>query len=273
MRSMTSSSGRPLRTRLLLLLRCRTAARVIRQRGKISIAMGMMRRGTARLDRAQAVAVTPAQGARSPSDARNRGAHARANRLRRAGALLAAMAFLAAATWWCNCALAGQDAAPGACEREVARVSRRDGVPIGVFYAVGLVESGHKGVLDPYAMNIDGRPVFAGSLERALAVFQQARGTGARLIDIGCMQVNERYHGARFSSLRQMFDPVANIEYASRFLRELHARHGTWTLAVARYHAGPDRTLEQKRYVCAVAGRMVASGLGQWTESARDFCR
>ena len=151
-------------------------------------------------------------------------------------------------------------------------MARRDGVPMGVFYAVGLVESGHKGLLDPYAMNIDGRPVFAGSLERALKIVADAKAAGARLIDVGCMQVNEHYHGRNFSSLREMFDPVANIEYASRFLRELQARHRTWTLAVARYHAGPDKTIEQKRYVCAVAGRMVATGLARWTENARAFC-
>ncbi len=158
------------------------------------------------------------------------------------------------------------------CEREVARVSKRDGVPVGVFYAVGLVESGHKGRLEPYALNVEGKPFFAHDLADGMRIFSQSRQRGARLIDLGCMQINHHYHGKQFSSPEAMFDPKLNVEYASKFLLELKARYQTWTMAVARYHAGPDKTAEQKRYVCAVAGRMVSSGLGQWTLAARAFC-
>jgi soluble lytic murein transglycosylase-like protein len=61
------------------------------------------------------------------------------------------------------------------------------------------------------------------------------------LIDLGCMQINHRYHGAEFSSVGAMLDPHANVDYAARFLARLHARHETWTMAVARYHAGPEQ--------------------------------
>jgi hypothetical protein len=49
-------------------------------------------------------------------------------------------------------------------------------------------------------------------------------------------------------------------------------REGSWTLAVARYHAGPRNIPAQKRYVCAVIRNMVASGFGEWTDNARTFC-
>jgi soluble lytic murein transglycosylase-like protein len=98
---------------------------------------------------------------------------------------------------------------------------------------------------------------------------------GARgaLIDVGCMQINHRFHGARFASVAQMFEPSRNVAYAADFLRMLRGREKNWTLAVARYHAGPGNDPAQKRYVCAVIANMVASGFGQWTDGARQFCR
>ncbi len=87
------------------------------------------------------------------------------------------------------------------------------------------------------------------------------------------MQINHYYHGSHFSSVAEMFDPHANVDYAARFLRDLKAQEGSWTLAAARYHAGPDNNPAQKQYVCEVISNMVASGFGQWTDSARAFCR
>jgi soluble lytic murein transglycosylase-like protein len=53
----------------------------------------------------------------------------------------------------------------------------------------------------------------------------------------------------------------------------LKEQEGSWTLAAARYHAGPDNDPAQKQYVCEVIANMVASGFGTWTDSARTFCR
>jgi soluble lytic murein transglycosylase-like protein len=158
------------------------------------------------------------------------------------------------------------------CEREMTRASARYQVPLGVLYAVGMTETGRKGSLQPYAMNIEGRAHFAATASEAVRVFGQARGRGARLIDLGCMQINHHYHGDRFTSVEAMLDPGRNVDYAARFLRELREREGSWTMAVARYHAGPHNDPAQKRYVCAVIANMVASGFGAWTPNAKSFC-
>jgi hypothetical protein len=162
--------------------------------------------------------------------------------------------------------------ASGPCEREMARASRTHGVPLGVLYAVGLSETGRKGVLHPYALNIDGRSVMAGDLRSAVSEFSEARKKGAKLVDLGCMQINHRYHGEKFASVEAMFDPARNVDYAARFLKELRVREGNWTMAVARYNAGPDNAIGQRRYVCSVIGSLVASGFGSWTSRARAFC-
>lgn len=92
------------------------------------------------------------------------------------------------------------------------------------------------------------------------------------MIDLGCMQINHRYHGDQFRSVDDMLDPRRNVDYAARFLAQLHAKHETWSMAVARYHAGPNNDPAQKRYVCRVIANMVAVGFGKWTANARSFC-
>ncbi|WP_445502344.1 transglycosylase SLT domain-containing protein [Microvirga sp. G4-2] len=152
------------------------------------------------------------------------------------------------------------------------RASAKYGVPVGMLYSVGLTETGRRGSLQPFAMNVEGRAVFPNSLPEAVQRFEEARRSGAKLIDLGCMQINHHYHRDKFTSLESMLNPRDNVEYAARFLSELKGRHETWTMAVARYHAGPDNDPAQKRYVCRVIANMVATGFGQWTPNARTFC-
>ena len=163
-------------------------------------------------------------------------------------------------------------ASTNACEPEIIRASESYGVPVGILYAVGLTETGNKGSLQPNAMNIEGKPLFPKNRNEALAAFERARQSGAKLIDVGCMQINVRFHGEKFRSLSDMFDPRQNVDYAARFLVQLKQRRTTWSMAVARYHAGPDNDPAQKRYVCQVITNMVATGFGKWTANARRFC-
>lgn len=159
------------------------------------------------------------------------------------------------------------------CERQLAAAAAHENVPLGVLYAVGMTESGNKGSLHPYALNIAGKTVFAKSQAEALATFERARNKGIKLIDLGCMQVNHHYHGKNFTSPLAMLDPEANVAYAAKFLKELRDSEGSWTMAVARYHAGPDNNPAQKRYICAVITNLVATGFGAWTPEAKSFCR
>ena len=160
-----------------------------------------------------------------------------------------------------------------ACEREMTRASALHGVPLNVLYSVGLTETGRRGELSPYDMNVDGQAVHSTSLAEAMARFAQAKARGAKFIDIGCMQINHRFHGADFRSLSEMFDPARNVDYAANFLKALKAQEGSWTLAVARYNAGPGNPAAERTYVCSVIRNMIASGFGAWTANARALCQ
>jgi soluble lytic murein transglycosylase-like protein len=159
-----------------------------------------------------------------------------------------------------------------ACEREMLHAAQKHGVPLGVLYAVGMTESGRAGGLRPSALNIEGNAVYDLSRDEALRRIVQARQQGAKLIDVGCMQINAHYHGSHFNSVADMLDPAQNVDYAARFLRQLRAREGNWTMAVARYNAGPDNNPAQKKYICRVIANLVATGFGQWTKEARGYC-
>lgn len=154
----------------------------------------------------------------------------------------------------------------------MARASEKHGVPLSMLYAVGLTETGRAGSLQPYALNIEGRAAFGADLAEAVRHFEEARKSGAKLIDLGCMQINHHFHAENFASVAEMFDPAKNVDYAARFLKQLREREGNWTLAVARYNAGPNNNPAQKQYVCRVIKNMVATGFGEWTPQARAFC-
>ena len=184
---------------------------------------------------------------------------------------LQASLFLAVAALY-DASLPSVAAPENVCEREIAAAARDEDIPLGVLYSVGLTETGRRGLLQPYALNIEGKSVFSQSLDEALLEFNRARRSGKKLIDLGCMQINVFYHGQEFSSVAAMFEPQANVRYAARFLKKLREREGNWTMAVARYHAGPNNNPAQKRYICAVIRNLVITGFGTWTPQARKFC-
>lgn len=183
-----------------------------------------------------------------------------------------ALKTLAAAILFTFSAILAASAAPDLCEREMAQAATKYGVPLGILFAVGLTETGSGGHLDAYALNLEGDNIYALSKQQALERFRLAKASGLKLIDIGCMQLNWYYHSDRFASVEDMFDPHKNVDYAARFLKELKASEGSWTLAVARYNAGKNNNPAQKRYVCKVLAHLAQSGFGAWTPRSKAFC-
>ena len=159
------------------------------------------------------------------------------------------------------------------CERNLAAASKRHRIPPGLLYAIGLTESGYRGKLHPYALNVEGKAYFAKSAEEAVQIHNREMRRGRKLIDLGCMQINTKYHRHEFASLLAMLNPAQNVDYAARFLKRLKQRHGTWSLAVARYHAGDKNHLAQKKYVCRVLNNLVLTGFAKRTGKVDKLCK
>ena len=51
------------------------------------------------------------------------------------------------------------------------------------------------------------------------------------------MQVNLKHHPKAFADLDQAFDPVTNVAYSAKFLRDYYATLGDWIKATAAYHS------------------------------------
>jgi hypothetical protein len=153
------------------------------------------------------------------------------------------------------------------CDRAAARASAETGVPLDVLRTVALVESGRPNGGDqrpwPWTANFGGQGYwYATSREAELAV-DERRSMGATNIDIGCFQINHRWHGANFASVSAMFDPDANALYAAQFLSRLFDETGNWPDAAAAYHSRtPEHAEVYRARFEAVAG-------GQNTSSER----
>lgn len=158
------------------------------------------------------------------------------------------------------------------CEQNISTASAAEGVPVGLLYAVALTETGAGGQLRPYALNIEGESLSTNTKSAAIAAFQAARKNEKQLIDLGCMQINYFYHHAAFNTVDDMLDPRKNINYAAKFLKNLKQKHGSWTEAVAHYHASSKNKSAQHRYVCKVLSNMVAKNFGAWTPEAKAYC-
>jgi soluble lytic murein transglycosylase-like protein len=129
------------------------------------------------------------------------------------------------------------------CARRTAQAERAHGLPNHLLNAISKVESGRwhapSGAILawPWTVTAGGKGRFLPSKKAAIAEVERLRARGVRNIDVGCMQVNLRYHPEAFANLEEAFDPRRNVAYATRFLVELRAQWGSWTRAVGNYHS------------------------------------
>ena len=132
------------------------------------------------------------------------------------------------------------------CRRAAEAASRQTGVPLAVLLALTLTETGRSqgGELQPWpwALNQGGKGLWFETKDEALSYLATAVGQGVGNIDVGCFQLNYRWHGDAFASLEQMMDPQANALYAARLMSRHAAERGDWVSAAGAYHSlTPDK--------------------------------
>jgi len=145
------------------------------------------------------------------------------------------------------------------CQQAIESAGRAHAIPSGLMAAIGQVESGRRDPVSgalrpwPWTVDADGQGTFYDSKAQAIAAVRALLASGMRSIDVGCMQINLLHHPSAFNSLEQAFDPMANADYAGRFLVELHGQTGTWPKATAMYHsATPELGAAYQQKVMAV---------------------
>lgn len=159
-------------------------------------------------------------------------------------ALIAALALAATP-------VAAATQASGLCDAAASRASAETGVPEPVLLALTRTETGRPrdGALAPWpwTVNLEGAGRWFDTPDEALEFAYDALRTGRRSFDVGCFQINFRWHGTEFPSLEVMFDPLANARYAARFLTELYDEFGDWSRAAGAFHSRNDEFAERYR--------------------------
>ena len=136
------------------------------------------------------------------------------------------------------------------CDAAAARAAAESGVPEDVLLAITRTETGRtrngRFAPWPWTVNMEGKGRWFDSREEALAYAIRSHEGGARSFDVGCFQINYRWHHQHFASIERMFDPLENARYAARFLTRLHAEFGDWSKAAGAYHSRTE--VHAKRY-------------------------
>ena len=137
------------------------------------------------------------------------------------------------------------------CDSAARRVADRVGVPADIMLAVTRAETGRtrhgRFAPWPWTVNVAGQGHWFATRAAAQAFVRSRTEAGARSIDIGCFQINTRWHGMNFPDHSAMFDPRRNAHYAARFLRRLHSETGNWDMAIGAYHSRTDEHARRYR--------------------------
>jgi hypothetical protein len=145
------------------------------------------------------------------------------------------------------------------CRAAAIRAADDADVPRKVMLAITEVETrtrrgGQSGPW-PWTVNVAGKGDWFVSRAAALLHAQTALAGGETSFDVGCFQLNYRWHGQNFSSIDAMFEPATSGAYAARFLKTLHAETGDWMRAAGLYHS---RTAAHAKRYRALVARAIA---------------
>jgi hypothetical protein len=124
------------------------------------------------------------------------------------------------------------------CLDAAAHASVETGVPYNVLLAVATVETGRNDQPWPWTVNFGGDGQWFESADDAVESVDIALRDGATNIDLGCFQLNYRWHASAFNSVNDMLNPKQNATYAAQYLSKHFSGTGDWALAAAAYHSG-----------------------------------
>ena len=116
-------------------------------------------------------------------------------------------------------------------------------LPSELLHAIAIAESGRWDAgrqarfAWPWTVTAGGSGLFFATKRAAIAHVRRLQAEGVRNIDVGCMQVNLRYHPHAFRTLEDAFDPATNASYAASLLHALRLSTRSWSRAVAHYHS------------------------------------
>jgi len=127
------------------------------------------------------------------------------------------------------------------CDQSIARAAQESIVPRAVLIKIARLESGRKVnkkfVSWPWTLNNGGTGYFLDNKADALELLKRLLNSGKTNVDVGCMQLNLKWHAKYFSDFAEMINPRQNTLYAAKYLEQLYKETGSWMKAVKYYHS------------------------------------
>lgn len=130
------------------------------------------------------------------------------------------------------------------CSIAAAKAEKEFNIKPNLLQTIAMVESGRwdnklgKRIAWPWTVHANGKGYYYDSKEKAIAAVKAMQKKGITNIDVGCMQINLKYHGKAFNAITEAFEPEKNVAYSAKFLNQLHKRNKKdWKKTAMHYHS------------------------------------
>ena len=131
------------------------------------------------------------------------------------------------------------------CENTIESIELQTDIPKGLLLGIGKAEAirkiNNKYIIWPWTINHAGKSLFFDTKKQmSNYVFKTLKRNDFN-IDVGCMQINIKWHKNNFKKISDMFEVNPNISYAASFLKQLKNKHGSWDKAIKHYHSSDPK--------------------------------
>ena len=131
------------------------------------------------------------------------------------------------------------------CEKTIKSIELQTDIPKGLLLGIGKAEAirkiNNKYIIWPWTINHAGKSMFFDTKKQMRKyVFKNLKRNDFN-IDVGCMQINIKWHKNNFKKIDDMFEVSPNISYAASFLLQLKKKHGSWDKAIKHYHSSDPK--------------------------------
>ena len=131
------------------------------------------------------------------------------------------------------------------CENTIESIELQTDIPKGLLLGIGKTEAirkiNNKYIIWPWTINHAGKSLFFDTKKQMTNyVFKNLKRNDFN-IDVGCMQINIKWHKYNFKKITDMFEVNPNISYAASFLKQLKNKHGSWDKAIKHYHSSDPK--------------------------------
>ena len=131
------------------------------------------------------------------------------------------------------------------CEKTIESIELQTDIPKGLLLGIGKAEAirkiNNKYIIWPWTINHAGKSMFFDTKKQMRNyVFKNLKKNDFN-IDVGCMQINIKWHKNNFKKIADMFEVSPNISYAASFLLQLKNKHGSWDKAIKHYHSSDPK--------------------------------